>query len=126
MTPPAPALCTAAFLFLASAASVHAQALPTGTWTGTMTPPEGREVPVTYEVTPSGDGLAITMTVEGSGPRPLEDIRIEGGRLRFAFQMGSRVSCDLQRMDDGTYSGPCSAAGAQGGDLTMRPPSGAG
>ncbi len=126
MTALAFALRAAVFLLLASAGSAHAQALPTGIWTGTMVPPEGREVPVTYEVTRTGGELGITMTAGDSGARPLEDIRVDGDRLHFTFQMGARLSCDLQRMSDGAYSGTCSTGGAQSGELTMRPPPGSG
>ncbi|MDX1647460.1 MAG: hypothetical protein R3304_09975, partial [Longimicrobiales bacterium] len=90
---------------------------------GTMVPPEGTATPVAFEVVSDG-GLAITMTVEGTTPRPLETIVLDGDRLAFSFQMGTDVRCELERQEDGAYRGPCSSADVRTGTLTMEPPSG--
>ena len=67
-------------------AGAGAQELQAGTWTGTMVPPEGIPAPVAFEVVNDGR-LSITMTVEGTAPRPLETILLDGDLLTFSFNM---------------------------------------
>lgn len=98
-----------------------AQVLEEGTWTGTMTPPEGGDAPVTYDVSRGPGGLEITMTVEGMDPRPLRDIRLEDDVLRFTFDMGVEVTCNLTARDGGGFAGPCGDEDRQAGRLTMTP-----
>ena len=113
----------AASLVAASSAPLAAQDLAVGTWTGTMVPPEGVSAPVAFEVV-DDDGLAITMTVEGTAPRPLETVVLNGDLLTFSFRMGTDVRCELERQPDGSFTGPCSSAAMQMGTLTMEPPTG--
>ena len=116
------ALLSVAFL-LVCASSARAQDLQVGTWTGTMVPPEGIPAPVAFEVV-DDNGLAVTMTVEGTTPRPLETIVLNGDLLTFSFNMGTDVECELERQEDGSFTGPCRSTDLKMGTLTMEPPAG--
>jgi hypothetical protein len=110
-----------AFYLACLTAPAAGQELTPGSWTGTMVPPEGVAAPVTYEVTQGDDRPAIVMTVEGMAPRPLQDVRLDGGTLSFSFDMGRTVRCTLARQPGGSFAGPC-GDGGRGGTLTMTPP----
>ena len=116
------ALLTAA-LFLLWMPSASAQELEVGTWTGRMVPPEGIPAPVAFEVV-DDDGLAVTMTVEGTTPRPLQTIVLDDDLLTFSFNMGVDVECELERQEDGSFTGPCRSTDLDMGTLTMEPPAG--
>lgn len=120
---PTPALLGQLLLLVTTAVPLTAQDLKVGTWTGTMVPPEGLSAPVAFEVV-DDSGLAITMTVEGTAPRPLETIALNGDLLTFSFSMGTDVRCELERQADGSFTGPCSSGAMRKGTLTMEPPSG--
>ena len=111
-------------LLLTLAAPIAGQDLEVGTWTGTMVPPEGIPAPVAFEVVDDGGRQAITMTVEGTAPRPLETIALNGDLLTFSFTMGTDVRCELERRSDGSFAGPCSSGPMRMGTLTMEPPAG--
>ena len=121
--PRLPGLLATALLVGASSTPLAAQELAVGTWTGTMVPPEGISAPVAFEVV-DDEGLAITMTVEGTTPRPLETIVLNGDLLTFSFVMGSDVRCELERQPDGSFTGPCASGDMRMGTLTMVPPGG--
>ena len=114
-----------ALLALGSAAPASAQALPQGTWTGTMSPPGGEAIPVNFEVSESAGALSIAMmAVQVEGEMPFRDIRLDGQTMTFWWEVGVRVDCSLTRTEAGGFKGTCSdGTGASGeGTLTMVPP----
>ncbi|MSR20336.1 MAG: hypothetical protein EXR91_05090 [Gemmatimonadetes bacterium] len=116
-----------ALLGLASAAPASAQALPFGGWTGTMTPPGGEPIPVTYEVGELDGALAIVMrALMVQEVIPFHDVRIEGPELTFWWEPGIRVDCRLLRTESGSFEGSCSDGNSDSGAgaLTMVPPAG--
>lgn len=116
-------LALAALLTLASVASVEAQ-LASGTWTGTMSPPGGQPIPVTFEVSGAGSELSVEMSAPMIPDAiPFNDIRIDGPSMTFWWEPGIRVDCTLTRDAGGGYAGSCSDGGDRGaGALTMVPP----
>ena len=112
-------------LTLAMPAALAAQkpaTLATGTWTGTVTPPNQAALEATFDVRMSGDTTKITMK-PGSFAVELADIRVEATRLLFTFSPGGdTISCTLLLRDDKSYSGDC--VGSQGGKgvIVMKPP----
>jgi hypothetical protein len=111
-----------------SAPPAAAQQLPYGGWTGTMTPPGGQPITVTYEVGELDGTLAIVMrAVMVQEVIPFHDIRVEGDALTFWWEPGVRVDCALQRTASGSFEGPCTAGGTgAAGMITMVPPAGGG
>lgn len=104
-----------------------AQELPRGTWTGTMTPPGGPSIPVTYEIGESGGALSVTMrSAQVEGEIAFNDVQIDGSELTFWWEPGVRVDCTLVRTAAGGFEGGCSDGSGSGGEgrLTMVPPSG--
>jgi hypothetical protein len=117
-------LAFAAALTIAAVAPLQGQGLSAGTWTGSITPPGGEAIPVSFEV----GGTAAAPTVAMSAPMvqgtiAFNDIRVEGPMLLFWWEPGVRVDCQLTRTAAGGYEGPCSdGSGGASGALSMVPP----
>ena len=109
-------------LTLVLPASLAAQKLTSGTWTGTITPPDQAELEATFDVRMSGDTTRITMKADG---RVIEttDIKVEPKQLLFTFNPGGdAVRCTLLLRDDKSYSGDCLDSNGGKGVIVMRPP----
>jgi len=109
-------------LALALPASLAAQKMTPGTWTGTVTPPDGQAIEATFDFRQSGDTTKLTLN---AGGRAIEasDIKVEATRLLFSFSPGgASVRCTLVRRDDKSYSGDCLDAQGGKGVITMKPP----
>jgi hypothetical protein len=108
---------------LALPASVEAQKVTAGKWTGTITPPNGGAVNATFDVRQSGDTTKITMNADG---RTIEtsDVKIEATRLLFTFIPGNEtVQCTLLlQSDKQSYSGDCIDSRGGKGTIAMTPP----
>ena len=103
---------------------VGAQELERGTWTGTMSPPQGASVAVTYEVGETDGALSIVMSAPGLGQSmTFSDVKLNGDELTFWWEPGSRVDCTLLRKEDGSFEGICTDGSGEG-TLRMLPPSG--
>ena len=113
------ALALAAIVILPAAAS--AQAMQPGKWTGVVTPPDGA-VNVTYDVTVKGDTIGITVNAGEHGSYKFEDVKLAAGKLTFWFQPGPRVACALDKKEDGSFAGNCSADDGVQVPMTMVPP----
>lgn len=112
------ALC---FTTLAMAATMHAQSLQPGTWTGTIAPPGSEPFDVTYDVVLDGDSVAITVHAP-LGDRPFHDIEVSDKELTFWFEPGPPVNCVLVKQEDGSYAGDCIDEDGSAGQVTMVPP----
>jgi hypothetical protein len=102
---------------------VSGQQLKTGTWTGTVTPPDGPMVEATFDVRESGDSVTIMLSVE-FGDFPFSDIEVSSDRLTFRFEPGTPVDCVLMLQENGSYSGDCTDSDGEIGVLVMTPPEG--
>jgi len=99
-----------------------AQDLVDGTWSGAMTPPNGGgEVALEYEVAHPEGKLAIVMA-SPMGRVPFSDIEFSNGMLRFTWQPGPMVECQLEPQDIGGYYGDCIDETGRTGHLRMVPP----
>jgi hypothetical protein len=99
-----------------------AQDLVDGTWSGTMTPPNaGGEVALEYEVTHPEGKLAIVMA-SPMGWMPFSNIEFSDGMLRFTWQPGPVVECQLEPQVSGGYYGDCIDETGGTGQLRMVPP----
>lgn len=121
-TPGTLATAVALALFLAPvlASSTAAQELESGTWTGTLEPPEGGEMAVSFEVT-GGAEPSITMAGQGQF-LVLENIELTDDALHFTFDMGTFIVCELLVSDEGGFAGECVGDDGESGFITMVPP----
>jgi hypothetical protein len=120
----APVTASALLLFLLAAAPrLHGQ-LATGTWSGSITAPNGQTVAVTYEVARAGDSLTAKI-VAPMGDFPVSSFRVEGTHLRFSWDAGKAITCDLVVRPDAGYAGECVDDSGRGGQMIMLPPAAA-
>ena len=115
---------TVALIAMWVATPVGAQELQRGTWTGTLTPPGGAGVPVTFEVGETAGVLSIVMNNPQLGDTAFNDERLDGRELTFWWEPGVRVNCALQRTAAGGFAGACTGEEGPGGAgrITMVPP----
>lgn len=114
-------MCIGAMVF-ALPATLAAQKLTPGTWTGTIAPPDNSPLDASFIVRVSGDTTKITLSAAG---RDIEaaDVKVEATRLLFSFAPGdTNVRCTLLLRDDKSYSGNCLDDNGGKGAITMRPP----
>jgi hypothetical protein len=106
----------------AAPASLHAQKLQAGTWTGTIAPPDADPFEFTFAVSMSGDTVRITANGE-MGSFPFNDVKVLADRITFTFEPGdTHVSCTLMLGENGVYKGDCLDADGGTGVITMVPP----
>jgi hypothetical protein len=109
-------------LALVMPASLAAQKLTAGTWTGTISPPDNAVMNATFDVRLSGDTTRITMKADG---REIEvaNVKLEASRLLFTFSPGGdTIQCTLLLRDDKSYSGDCLDPQGGKGVIVMKPP----
>ena len=107
---------------LALPASLSAQKLTAGTWTGTISPPDQGALEATFDVRMSGDTTKITLKADGHEVEATE-IKVEAKRLLFTFSPGGNsIKCTLLLRDDKTYSGDCLDPQGGKGVIVMKPP----
>lgn len=107
---------------LAIPASLAAQKITPGTWTGTIAPPDNATLEATFDVRMSGDTTKITLKADG---RVVEttDVKVEATRLLFTFSPGGGpIRCTLLLKDDKSYAGDCLDPQGAKGVIVMRPP----
>jgi hypothetical protein len=107
---------------LALPASLAAQKLTPGTWTGTISPPDNSTLEATFVVRMAGDTTKITLQVMGNAAEA-GDVKVEPTRLLFSFSPGGpTVKCTLLLRDDKSYSGDCLDEQGGKGVIVMKPP----
>jgi len=114
-----------ALLAILGAAPAGAQQLVPGTWTGTMTPPGGAAIDVTFEVAQASGVPSVVMHAEDiEGEMEFRDVEVEEGQMTFWWEPGVRVDCTLFANDSGGFEGKCTdGTGPNGeGSLVMLPP----
>ena len=115
-----------AFLAVAQTADVSAQQIaakiPTGIWTGSVTPPGAEEAAVKFDVTSQNDSVAITIDAGGHGTFKAEGVKVEPTRIVFSFRPGPLVVCVLTKKDDETFAGECTDDGGAAALIVMVPP----
>lgn len=118
-----PLLLSAALLALVAApASLHAQKVQAGTWTGTIAPPDSDPIPATFNVSMSGDTVRIAANGE-MGSIPFNEVKVLADRITFWFEPGdAHVSCTLMLGEMGVYKGDCVDEDGSTGVITMVPP----
>ena len=109
------------FAVLSMPAAAAAQKLAAGTWTGSMTPPNGQTMNTTFDVKAAGDTTLITLKADGR-EIPFSGVKVEADRLLFTFAVDAIVTCTLQRKDDKSYSGSCVDGRGGTGTIVMVPP----
>ncbi len=115
------ALVICLFLATLSATSAAAQELVSGRWAGTVEPPEGGVFDVEF-VVEGAEHPTITLVFQGER-RPMEDVDLSEGVLRFGWLDGVRIECELTPTEEGGFGGICAGDDGQAGHLTMTPPS---
>ena len=97
-----------------------------GTWTGTVTPPGGDVIEVSYEVGETDGALSVVMSsLDIEGAMEFHDVKVEEGQMTFWWDPGVRIDCTLQANESGGFQGKCTdGTGPSGeGTLVMVPPS---
>lgn len=108
---------------LAAPVTLPAQSLAAGTWTGTMSPPSDAAVAVTFEVSRSGDSLAVTMVLPGGQRASFSELRWADSKLLFQWAAGPTiVKCELAKQESGGFRGPCTDSEGMTGQIEMVPP----
>ena len=102
--------------------ALTAQKLTAGTWTGTVTPPDGGTVSVTWDVQTARDSISITLKAAEHGTFVMSEIKLTADQLTFTFAPGPVVNCTLARKDDGSYAGTCKDSDGGEATMTMVPP----
>ncbi len=107
-----------------TAPAAPAAKLEVGKWSGTVTPPNGQALALVFDVTAPGDSMKMDLTISDMGVTfPVTAIKLDGKKLSFSFlAMDTDVKCNLEKLDDGSYAGPCADASGDGGPMTMVPP----
>ena len=103
-------------------ASLAAQKVTPGPWTGTISPPDNAALEATFDVRMAGDTTKITLRADG---RVIEaaNVKVEAARLLFTFSPGGEtVRCTLLLRDDKSYSGDCLDDQGGKGVIVMKPP----
>lgn len=111
-----------AMLFALVPASLHAQKLAPGTWTGSILGPNGESADISYEVKVENDSLKVTLNVPEGPSFPFINIRFEDSKLLFEWEPGVTVHCALAPTETGGYQGECTDDSGQTGTLVMVPP----
>lgn len=110
-------------VLLALAAPASAQMLPSGTWAGVLTSPDGDRQPVEAAIERCAGGFTVALQVDGRTARVPEDAPAvwRRGRLQFTTTRlrlpGTVVPrplvCDLAADDQGRLGGVCTSGRRQ-------------
>jgi len=103
-------------------ASLAAQKLTPGTWTGTISPPGQGALDASFVVRVAGDTTKLTLAAGGMEVEA-SDVKVESTRLLFSWAPGdASVKCTLLLREDKSYSGDCTDEKGEKGTIVMRPP----
>ena len=103
-------------------ASLAAQKLTPGTWTGTISPPDQDALAASFVVRMAGDTTKLTL-MAGGMEAEASDVKVEATRLLFTWVPGdATVKCTLLLREDKSYSGDCIDDKGEKGTIVMKPP----
>ena len=103
-------------------ASLAAQKLTPGTWTGTISPPNEATLDASFVVRMAGDTTKLTL-MAGGMEAEASDVKVESTRLLFSWAPGdATVKCTLLLREDKSYAGDCIDDKGAKGTIVMRPP----
>ena len=108
---------------VAAAPIPYIQEMQTGSWPGTVSPPDEPPQDVVFEVK-TDEGLAIAIRISGTEMVfPTSEPKLEGKMLTFSVDLGhAEIACALERQDDGSFQGECIGPGGDAGYMVMNPP----
>ena len=101
---------------------LDAQSLPVGIWTGSVAPTGEPPLPLTFEVSISGDSISILMRSGGRGDFLVNQAKLAGDTLTFSFEPGTLVHCTLVKRADASYGGECAGEDDLRAEMVMIPP----
>ena len=103
-------------------ATLAAQKLTPGTWTGTISPPDQGALDASFAVRMAGDTTKLTLMAGGMEVEA-SDVKVESSRLLFSWTPGdATVKCILLLREDKSYSGDCIDDKGEKGVIVMKPP----
>lgn len=112
-------ICLAALMVVPG---LQAQDLVSGKWTGTVVDPDGEVFNVTYDIETANDTLTVLMN-SLMGQFPLRNINVDGDHITFTWSTRvAKLNCDLERQEDGSYTGDCVFGNGNSAQLLMAPP----
>ena len=111
-------ICLAALIVVPG---LQAQDPVSGKWTGTVAPPN-EVIDVTYDIETANDTLTVMMNAP-MGSFPFRNINVDGDHITFTWSTRvADLNCDLERQEDGSYTGDCVLDNGASGQLLMVPP----
>ena len=102
--------------------AAQAQALVSGTWTGTVIPPNGELIEVTYTVHAADDSLSIMMHVPEMGDIPFRELHVTDDKLTCNWSVDTELMCEFDLKAGNQYEGTCTDIQGESGQVTMVPP----
>jgi len=99
-----------------------AQTLAVGKWTGFIIPPGGQTLDVSYDVRVESDTLKIDIVNEQVGHIPFTNLKVTDDGMRFEWEPGVHLFCELFLKVDGGYEGECAPEDGDSGTLVMNRP----
>lgn len=122
-----PAWIVAGLALLFGVLPALAQELPTGIWSGTISPPDQAGMDVDYEVSYDDEGALHIDLIPPPGlgapdSIPFDGIELVDGVLTFGWSAGTDLLCELIQQEDGSFEGECVDLGGSPGILVMIPP----
>ena len=111
-------ICLAALIVVPG---LQAQDLVSGKWTGTVAP-LNEVIDVTYDIETANDTLTVMMNAP-MGSFPFRNINVEGDHITFTWSTRvADLNCDLERQEDGSYTGDCVLDNGNSAPMLMVPP----
>jgi len=111
-------ICLAALIVVPG---LQAQDLVSGKWTGTVAPPN-EVIDVTYDIETANDTLTVMMNAP-MGSFPFRNINVDGDHITFTWSTRvADLNCDLERQEDGSYTGDCVLDNGNSAQMLMVPP----
>ncbi len=103
--------------------ALHAQALTPGTWTGSAAKEDGEVATLTFDVTVTGDSIAITINdPERGNSFAVLGVKLANNTLSFSLPFGPDIKCVLSRQTDDSYLGTCQVGEGKESTIQMFPP----
>ena len=108
-------------------AAAQSQKITPGQWTGTLQPPGEEKREFVIDVAMTGDSVtAATLKVPSIPDFPgfgIETLRFTAeGKISMKFFVGMNVTCLLDKQEDASFAGPCTAEDGSVAPMTLASP----
>lgn len=108
--------------FVAAAQDSTSVQLPTGRWSGSISPSDADPYSITVAVSYKANKLIMSMDTDVHGVFKLDNIVPSQNQLTFTYSAGGPRKCTLALRSDGRYVGRCSSSDGQTAEMILIPP----